>query len=202
MEVELSGHAVPFVFEMNHAGLSKMDPAWLARLSNRSPTCSSMRRPLPSTFVEVRARLRQERAPRAHQARARHDAALAIDYSFEVPRAVRGSRAVSTQDPGGGRRPLHLRALDLRGNLDEIIRRLEAVPEGEVHAALCLRTRPRDRQPKRIREGRPEKGACAARGSGRPDRRPLGDALLPSLPQPEARPEARGPSSASRPARA
>ena len=32
MKVELSSHAVPFVFEMNHAGLSKMDPVWLARL--------------------------------------------------------------------------------------------------------------------------------------------------------------------------
>lgn len=35
---------VPFVFEMNDAGLSKMEPAWLARLVPSVSTCSRMRR--------------------------------------------------------------------------------------------------------------------------------------------------------------
>ena len=76
MEVELSGHAVPFVFEMNHAGLSKTDPA-LAR-----PSCRIGLRRARACEGRSRAprrsprKTRQERAPRAHQARARHDAAL------------------------------------------------------------------------------------------------------------------------------
>ena len=200
MKVELSGHAVPFVFEMNHAGLSKMDPAWLARLVESVSDVLEHAKGAPEHLVEVRARL--DRSVRLVLTKPEPDTTRpsAIDYSFEVP--SRCPRIEGRLDTGPEEAAVlkHLRALDLRGNLDEIIRQLgrnhqatRGRPEGEVHAALCLRTRPRDRQPKRIREGRPEKGACAARGSGRPDRRPLGDALLPSLPQPEARPEARSP---------
>ena len=57
MEVELSGHAVPFVFEMNHAGLSKMDPAWLARLVESVSDVLEHAKAAPEHLVEVRARL-------------------------------------------------------------------------------------------------------------------------------------------------
>ena len=57
MKVELSGHAVPFVFEMNHAGLSKMDPAWLARLVESVSDVLEHAKGAPEHLVEVRARL-------------------------------------------------------------------------------------------------------------------------------------------------
>lgn len=129
MEVELSGHAVPFVFEMNHAGLSKMDPAWLARLVESVSDVLEHAKAAPEHFVEVRARL--DRSVRLVLTKPEPDTTRpsAIDYSFEVP--SRCPRIEGRLDTGPEEAAVlkHLRALDLRGNLDEIIRRLEAVPK-------------------------------------------------------------------------
>lgn len=129
MEVELSGHAVPFVFEMNHAGLSKMDPAWLARLVESVSDVLEHAKAAPEHLVEVRARL--DRSVRLVLTKPEPDTTRpsAIDYSFEVP--SRCPRIEGRLDTGPEEAAVlkHLRALDLRGNLDEIIRRLEAVPK-------------------------------------------------------------------------
>ena len=129
MEVELSGHAVPFVFEMNHAGLSKMDPAWLARLVESVSDVLEHAKAAPEHLVEVRARL--DRSVRLVLTKPEPDTTrpAAIDYSFEVP--SRCPRIEGRLDTGPEEAAVlkHLRALDLRGNLDEIIRRLEAVPK-------------------------------------------------------------------------
>lgn len=129
MEVELSGHAVPFVFEMNHAGLSKMDPAWLARLVESVSDVLEHAKAAPEHLVEVRARL--DRSVRLVLTKPEPDTRRpsAIDYSFEVP--SRCPRIEGRLDTGPEEAAVlkHLRALDLRGNLDEIIRRLEAVPK-------------------------------------------------------------------------
>ena len=129
MEVELSGHAVPFVFEMNHAGLSKMDPAWLARLVESVSDVLEHAKGAPEHLVEVRARL--DRSVRLVLTKPEPDTTRpsAIDYSFEVP--SRCPRIEGRLDTGPEEAAVlkHLRALDLRGNLDEIIRRLEAVPK-------------------------------------------------------------------------
>lgn len=127
MEVELSGHAVPFVFEMNHAGLSKMDPAWLARLVESVSDVLEHAKAAPEHLVEVRARL--DRSVRLVLTKPEPDTTRpsAIDYSFEVP--LRCPRLEGRLDTGPEEAAVlkHLRALDLRGNFDEIIRRLEAV---------------------------------------------------------------------------
>ena len=127
MEVELSGHAVPFVFEMNHAGLSKMDPAWLARLVESVSDVLEHAKAAPEYLVEVRARL--DRSVRLVLTKPEPDTTRpsAIDYSFEVP--SRCPRIEGRLDTGPEEAAVlkHLRALDLRGNFDEIIRRLEAV---------------------------------------------------------------------------
>lgn len=129
MEVELSSHAVPFVFEMNHAGLSKMDPAWLARLVESVSDVLEHAKAAPEHLVEVRARL--DRSVRLVLTKPEPDTTRpsAIDYSFEVP--SRCPRIEGRLDTGPEEAAVlkHLRALDLRGNLDEIIRRLEAVPK-------------------------------------------------------------------------
>ena len=129
MEVELSGHAVPFVFEMNHAGLSKMDPAWLARLVESVSDVLEHAKAAPEHLVEVRARL--DRSVRLVLTKPEPDTTRpsAIDYSFEAP--SRCPRIEGRLDTGPEEAAVlkHLRALDLRGNLDEIIRRLEAVPK-------------------------------------------------------------------------
>lgn len=129
MEVELSGHAVPFVFEMNHAGLSKMDPAWLARLVESVSDVLEHAKAAPEHLVEVRARL--DRSVRLVLTKPEPDTTRpsAIDYSFEVP--SRCPRIEGRLDTGPEEAAVlkHLRALDLCGNLDEIIRRLEAVPK-------------------------------------------------------------------------
>lgn len=129
MEVELSGHAVPFVFEMNHAGLSKMDPAWLARLVESVSDVLEHAKAAPEHLVEVRARL--DRSVRLVLTKPEPDTTRpsAIDYSFEVP--SRCPRIEGRLDTGPEEAAVlkHLRALDLRGNLDEIIRRFEAVPK-------------------------------------------------------------------------
>lgn len=129
MEVELSGHAVPFVFEMNHAGLSKMDPAWLARLVESVSDVLEHAKAAPEYLVEVRARL--DRSVRLVLTKPEPDTTRpsAIDYSFEVP--SRCPRIEGRLDTGPEEAAVlkHLRALDLRGNLDEIISRLEAVPK-------------------------------------------------------------------------
>ena len=129
MEVELSGHAVPFVFEMNHAGLSKMDPAWLARLVESVSDVLEHAKAAPEHLVEVRARL--DRSVRLVLTKPEPDTTRpsAIDYSFEAP--SRCPRIEGRLDTGSEEAAVlkHLRALDLRGNLDEIIRRLEAVPK-------------------------------------------------------------------------
>ena len=129
MEVELSGHAVPFVFEMNHAGLSKMDPAWLARLVESVSDVLEHAKAAPEHLVEVRARL--DRSVRLVLTKPEPDTTRpsAIDYSFEVP--SRCPRIEGRLDTGPEEAAVlkHLRALDLRGNLDEIIRRLEDVPK-------------------------------------------------------------------------
>lgn len=129
MEVELSGYAVPFVFEMNHAGLSKMDPAWLARLVESVSDVLEHAKGAPEHLVEVRARL--DRSVRLVLTKPEPDTTRpsAIDYSFEVP--SRCPRIEGRLDTGPEEAAVlkHLRALDLRGNLDEIIRRLEAVPK-------------------------------------------------------------------------
>ena len=129
MEVELSGHAVPFVFEMNHAGLSKMDPAWLARLVESVSDVLEHAKAAPEHLVEVRARL--DRSVRLVLTKPEPDTTRpsAIDYSFEVP--SRCPRLEGRLDTGPEEAAVlkHLRALDLRGNFDEIIRRLEAVPK-------------------------------------------------------------------------
>lgn len=82
MEVELSGHAVPFVFEMNHAGLSKMDPAWLARLVESVSDVLEHAKAAPEHLVEVRARL--DRSVRLVLTKPEPDTTRpsAIDYSF------------------------------------------------------------------------------------------------------------------------
>lgn len=127
MEVELSGHAVPFVFEMNHTGLSKMDPAWLARLVESVSDVLEHAKAAPEHLVEVRARL--DRSVRLVLTKPEPDTTRpsAIDYSFEVP--LRCPRLEGRLDTGPEEAAVlkHLRALDLRGNFDEIIRRLEAV---------------------------------------------------------------------------
>lgn len=127
MEAELSGHAVPFVFEMNHAGLSKMDPAWLARLVESVSDVLEHAKAAPEHLVEVRARL--DRSVRLVLTKPEPDTTRpsAIDYSFEVP--LRCPRLEGRLDTGPEEAAVlkHLRALDLRGNFDEIIRRLEAV---------------------------------------------------------------------------
>ena len=127
MKVELSGHAVPFVFEMNHAGLSKMDPAWLARLVESVSDVLEHAKAAPEHLVEVRARL--DRSVRLVLTKPEPDTTRpsAIDYSFEVP--LRCPRLEGRLDTGPEEAAVlkHLRALDLRGNFDEIIRRLEAV---------------------------------------------------------------------------
>lgn len=129
MEVELSSHAVPFVFEMNHAGLSKMDPAWLARLVESVSDVLEHAKGAPEHLVEVRVRL--DRSVRLVLTKPEPDTTRpsAIDYSFEVP--SRCPRIEGRLDTGPEEAAVlkHLRALDLRGNLDEIIRRLEAVPK-------------------------------------------------------------------------
>ena len=127
MKVELSSHAVPFVFEMNHAGLSKMDPAWLARLVESVSDVLEHAKAAPEHLVEVRARL--DRSVRLVLTKPEPDTTRpsAIDYSFEVP--SRCPRIEGRLDTGPEEAAVlkHLRALDLRGNFDEIIRRLEAV---------------------------------------------------------------------------
>lgn len=129
MEVELSSHAVPFVFEMNHAGLSKMDPAWLARLVESVSDVLEHAKGAPEHLVEVRVRL--DRSVRLVLTKPEPDTTRpsAIDYSFEVP--SRCPRIEGRLDTGPEEAAVlkHLRALDLRGNLDEIISRLEAVPK-------------------------------------------------------------------------
>ena len=129
MKVELSGHTVPLVFEMNHAGLSKMDPAWLARLVESVSDVLEHAKAAPEHLVEVRARL--DRSVRLVLTKPEPDTTRpsAIDYSFEVP--SRCPRIEGRLDTGPEEAAVlkHLRALDLRGNLDEIIRRLEAVPK-------------------------------------------------------------------------
>jgi len=129
MKVELSGHTVPLVFEMNHAGLSKMDPAWLARLVESVSDVLEHAKAAPEHLVEVRARL--DRSVRLVLTKPEPDTTRpsAIDYSFEVP--SRCPRLEGRLDTGPEEAAVlkHLRALDLRGNFDEIIRRLEAVPK-------------------------------------------------------------------------
>ena len=129
MKVDLSGHTVPLVFEMNHAGLSKMDPAWLARLVESVSDVLEHAKAAPEHLVEVRARL--DRSVRLVLTKPEPDTTRpsAIDYSFEVP--SRCPRLEGRLDTGPEEAAVlkHLRALDLRGNLDEIIRRLEAVPK-------------------------------------------------------------------------
>lgn len=130
MEVELSGHAVPFVFEMNHAGLSKMDPAWLARLVESVSDVLEHAKAAPEHLVEVvEVRARLDRSVRLVLTKPEPDTTRpsAIDYSFEVP--LRCPRLEGRLDTGPEEAAVlkHLRALDLRGNFDEIIRRLEAV---------------------------------------------------------------------------
>ena len=129
MKVELSSHAVPFVFEMNHAGLSKMDPAWLARLVESVSDVLEHAKGAPEHLVEVRARL--DRSVRLVLTKPEPDTTRpsAIDYSFEVP--SRCPRIEGRLDTGPEEAAVlkHLRALDLRGNFDEIIRCLEAVPK-------------------------------------------------------------------------
>ena len=129
MKGELSGHTVPLVFEMNHAGLSKMDPAWLARLVESVSDVLEHAKAAPEHLVEVRARL--DRSVRLVLTKPEPDTTRpsAIDYSFEVP--SRCPRLEGRLDTGPEEAAVlkHLRALDLRGNFDEIIRRLEAVPK-------------------------------------------------------------------------
>lgn len=129
MKVELSGHTVPLVFEMNHAGLSKMDPAWLARLVESVSDVLEHAKAAPEHLVEVRARL--DRSVRLVLTKPEPDTTRpsAIDYSFEVP--SRCPRLEGCLDTGPEEAAVlkHLRALDLRGNFDEIIRCLEAVPK-------------------------------------------------------------------------
>ena len=127
MKVELSGHTVPLVFEMNHAGLSKMDPTWLARLVESVSDVLEHAKGAPEHLVEVRVRL--DRSVRLVLTKPEPDTTRpsAIDYSFEVP--SRCPRIEGRLDTGPEEAAVlkHLRALDLRGNFDEIIRRLEAV---------------------------------------------------------------------------
>lgn len=119
---------VPFVFEMNDAGLSKMEPAWLARLV---PSVSDVlaHAQVPPEMIES-VHVRVDRRVRIRILRLiPTQSPSAIDYSYDVP--VRCPRIEDLPAPGPEQAAImkHLRALDLRCDDKAIIKRLRQIPE-------------------------------------------------------------------------
>ncbi|MFR3092011.1 MAG: hypothetical protein ACLTMP_10010 [Eggerthella lenta] len=97
----------PFALEMNHAGLSKMDPAWLARLVNGSDVLEHAKA-APEYLVEVRARLDRS-VPSLTKPEPDTTRPSAIDYSSVPSRCPRieGRLDTGPEEPPS----LHPRAL-------------------------------------------------------------------------------------------
>lgn len=129
LKTEVAGRTVPLVLEMNEAGFSKMEPAWLARLSESASDVLAQAQADPEHLVEVRVRLdRRVRLVFAEPAPGMKRP-TAVDYSYEVPARCPPLERLPDAGPEQAAVLRHVRVHDLRCDYDEIIRRLEAVPK-------------------------------------------------------------------------
>lgn len=131
MTAKLGENDVPFVFEMNDAGFSKMEPAWLARLVSSVLDVTAHAQMPPELIEEVRVRV--DRRVRVEFLKLLPtQSPSALEYSYEVPvrcpRIERGPAA----SPELAAVMKHLRALDLRCDDAGIIKRIKQMSREQV----------------------------------------------------------------------
>lgn len=133
MTAKTAGRDVPLVFEMNEAGLSKMNPAWLARIAQSVEgvlqNSGTPAHRLAAVHVRLDRSLRVElEKPSPAEQAAGEKLAAAIDYSFEVPVRCPGLEPMPECTAEELAIMKHLRALDLRCDCAGIIERIRQIP--------------------------------------------------------------------------